>query len=206
MAVIQEAFDIPTGIMTKVATGEYCRIGGIVRYAAGSKKGQIVKHLKPVGLKEAEQAQGVVAQIARFVKGNKKGFFVGGLIAAFMAIGGFVFYKVRAHEPIVVVQFRTVLREYIEEIRKGNLESSTIDALMLAVEKLNQHKDFEKFKIDLSTEDLDALVGRIHDYTVSLSKNNMVVLNEKELYRTDNPIISLQNYLRTQKRIFEGVA
>ena len=35
MAVIQEAFDIPTDIMTKLLTGEYQRIGGIVRYAVG---------------------------------------------------------------------------------------------------------------------------------------------------------------------------
>lgn len=206
MAVIQEAFDIPADIMTKVATGEYRRIGGIVRYATGSRKGQIVKHLKPVGLKEADQARSVGAQIARFVNGNKRVLTIGGVIAGFVAIGVFIFYKVKAHEPTVVVQFRAVLREYIEEVRKGNLEPTTIDALMLAVEKLKQHKDFEKFKIELSTEDLDALVGRIFDYTISLSKNNMVVLNENELYRSDNPIISLENYLRTQKRIFEGVA
>ena len=35
MAVIQEAFDIPADIMTKLLTGEYRRIGGVVRYAVG---------------------------------------------------------------------------------------------------------------------------------------------------------------------------
>ena len=45
MAVIQEAFDIPTDIMTKLLTGEYQRIGGIVRYAVGPNKGQIVNRL-----------------------------------------------------------------------------------------------------------------------------------------------------------------
>ena len=48
MAIVQEAFDIPADIMTKLLTGEYRRIGGVVRYAIGPKKGQIVKHLEPV--------------------------------------------------------------------------------------------------------------------------------------------------------------
>ena len=45
MAIVQEVFDIPDDIMLKLLTGEYRRIGGIVRYAVGTKKGQIVKHL-----------------------------------------------------------------------------------------------------------------------------------------------------------------
>lgn len=38
MAVVTEAFDIPLDIMTKLATGEYRRIGGVVRVAMGSKQ------------------------------------------------------------------------------------------------------------------------------------------------------------------------
>ena len=45
MAVVTEAFDIPMDIMTKLATGEYRRLGGVVRVAIGPNKGQIVKHL-----------------------------------------------------------------------------------------------------------------------------------------------------------------
>lgn len=39
MAVVTEAFDIPLDIMTKLATGEYRRIGGVVRVAMGPNKG-----------------------------------------------------------------------------------------------------------------------------------------------------------------------
>ncbi len=72
MAVVQEAFDIPADIMTKLLTGEYRRIGGVVRYAVGPNKGQIVKHLKPVDMKAAEQAQGVGAQLWSFAKRIKR--------------------------------------------------------------------------------------------------------------------------------------
>lgn len=58
MAIAQDAFYIPNDIATGLATGQYRRIGSVVRYAVGSNKGQIVKHLKPVDLKAVEQAQG----------------------------------------------------------------------------------------------------------------------------------------------------
>ena len=41
MAVVTETFDIPMDIMTKLATGEYREIGGVIRVAMGSNKGQM---------------------------------------------------------------------------------------------------------------------------------------------------------------------
>ena len=206
MAIVQEAFDIPADIMTKLLTGEYRRIGGVVRYAIGPKKGQIVKHLDPVDLKVAEQAKGIGAKALQLAKNNKKGLIIGGAIAGAAAIGGFIYYKVKTHEPAVVTEFRAALRTYIAEIRKGNLELDTINALMSALDELKKHKDYEKFKITLSTEDLDTLVNRIYDYTIRLAENNKVELTEEELIKTDNSILNLQNYLKTQKRIFETAA
>lgn len=206
MAIVQEAFDIPADIMTKLLTGEYRRIGGVVRYAIGPNKGQIVKHLDPVDLKVAEQAQGIGAKALQFAKNNKKGLIIGGALAGAAAAGGFIYYKVKTHEPAVVVKFRTALRAYIAEIRKGNLELETINALMSALDDLKEHKDYEKFKITLSTEDLDTLVNRIYEYTVRLAENNKVQLTEAERSQTDNSILNLQNYLKTQKRIFEDAA
>lgn len=206
MAVIQEAFDIPADIMTKLLTGEYRRIGGVVRYAVGPHKGQIVKHLKPVDMKAAEQAQGVGAQIMKFTKKNKKGLISGAAVAGAATVGSIIYHKVKNRELAVVAQFRAALRTYIDEIRKGNLELETIETLMAALDKLKAHKDYEQFKIELSTEDLNVLVSRIYDYTIRLAENNQVELTEQERSKTDNSIINLQNYLRTQKRIFEETA
>ena len=206
MAIVQEAFDIPADIMTKILTGEYRRIGGIVRYAVGPKKGQIVKHLDPVDLKVAEQAKGIGAKVLQFAKNNKKGLIIGGTIAGVVAAGGYIYYNVKTHEPAVVAKFRVALRTYIAEIRKGHLELDTIDALMSALDDLKKHKDYEKFKITLSTEDLDTLVNRIYEYTLRLAANNKVELTEEECSRSDNSILNLQKDLRTQKRIFEEAA
>ena len=206
MAVVQEAFDIPADIMIKILTGEYRRIGGIVRYAVGPKKGQIVKHLDPVDLKAAEQAKGIGAQVLQLVKNYKKGLIIGGVIAGAVAAGGYIYYKVKTHEPAVVTEFRAALRTYIAEIRKGNLELGTIDVLLSALDEMKRHKDCEKFTLTLSTEDLDRLVNRIYEYTLKLAANNKVELTEEERSQSDNSILNLQNYLRTQKRIFEEAA
>lgn len=206
MAIVQEAFDIPADIMTKILTGEYRRTGGIVRYAVGPKKGQIVKHLDPVDLKAAEQAKDIGVQVMKFAKNNKKGLIIGSVIAGAAAAGGFIYYKVKTHEPAVVTKFRTALRTYIAEIRKGNLELYTIDLLMAALEDLKQHKDYEKFKITFSTEDLDTLVNQIYEYTLKLAANNKVELTEEELIGSNISLLNLQKCLITQKRIFEVAA
>ena len=47
-------------------------LANVVRYAVGSNKGQIVKHLKPVDLKATEQAQGLSVKALQFVqKGSR---------------------------------------------------------------------------------------------------------------------------------------
>ena len=42
MAIVQDTFFIPDDIATGLATGLYRRFGGVIRYAAGPNKGQIV--------------------------------------------------------------------------------------------------------------------------------------------------------------------
>lgn len=105
-----------------------------------------------------------------------------------------------------MTNFRTALRKYIGEIREGKLSLETIDEVMSTLDELRKHKDYEKFKIELSTEELGVLVNRIYEYTVKLAENNNIELTEEEKCHSDNPIVNLQNYLRTQKRIFESAA
>lgn len=206
MAIVQEVFDIPDDIMLKLLTGEYRRIGGIVRYAVGTKKGQIVKHLDPIDIDSVDQAKGIGTRIIRFAKCNKKSLIIGGVVAGAITIGGFIHYKISTHEPTVVADFRAYLRTYVDEIRRGSLRLETIEIMMSALEELKKHKDYEKFKVVLSTEDLETLVNRICEYTIQLADNNNVQLTEKECRRTDNSILNLQDYLKTQKRIFEMAA
>ena len=210
MPVVQDAFYIPDDIATGLATGLYRRIGSVVRYAVGPNKGQIVKHLKPIDLKVAEEAQGIGVKALQFVKEHKKGTIITVAAAAIVGTGAFVYSKVKNHEPKVVTEFRTALRVYIDAIREGNMDIDIINNTMDALEELKQHKNYEKISIQLATEDLEVLVGRIYEYTIKLTKDNGVELPEDELRtshaKTVGTIINLQNYLKAQKRIFEATA
>lgn len=210
MPVVQDAFYIPDDIATGLATGLYRRIGSVVRYAVGPNKGQIVKHLKPIDLKVAEEAQGIGVKALQFVKEHKKGTIITVAAAAIVGTGAFVYSKVKNHEPKVVTEFRTALSVYIDAIRKGNMDIDIINNTMDALEELKQHKNYEKISIQLTTENLEVLVGRIYEYTIKLAKDNDVELPEDELRashaKTVGTIINLQNYLKAQKRIFEATA
>lgn len=210
MAIAQDAFYIPDDIATGLATGLYRRIGSVVRYAVGPNKGQIVKHLQPIDLKAAEQAQGIGVRVLQFVQQHKKGVGIAAAGAAVVGVGLWGYSTWKNHEPKVLTEFRAALKVYIEAIRIGDMNIEKIDNLMKALEELKKHKNYDKISIQLTAEDLEVLVGRIHEYTIKLAKDNAVELTDDELCASDMEssfaIIDLQKYLKAQKRIFETVA
>ena len=210
MAIVQDVFDIPDAIATGLATGLYRRIGSVVRYAVGPNKGQIVKHLKPVDMRAAEEAMGIGVKALRFVKVHKKGTIITIAVATSVGTAAFIYNKVKNHEPKVVTEFREALRVYIDAIREGSMDIDKIDKLMAALEELKKHKDYEKISIQFTTEELEVLVDRIYEYTIKLAQDNDVELASDELntaeMKNSGTIINLQNYLRAQKKIFGAVA
>lgn len=208
MAVVQDAFYIPDDIATGLAIGLYRRIGSVVRYATGPNKGRIVKHLDSVNLEAAGQAQGVGVKAFQFVKQHKKGTVITVVSAAILGTGLVIYNKMKNREPKVLTKFRVALRSYIEAVRKGNMDIDKINDLIGCLGALKEYKDYSKISIQLTTEDLEVLVGRIYDYTVKLAKDNDVGLSDEELLQKNNSdtIINLETYLKVQKRIFSAVA
>lgn len=210
MAIAQGAFFIPDDIATGLATGLYRRIGSVVRYAVGPNKGQIVKHLQPIDLKAAEQAQGLGAKAIQFVANHKKEVGIVAVGAAVVGAGVWGYTAWKNHEPKVLKEFRAALKVYIEAIRTGDMSVEKIDTLMVALEELKKHKNYDKISIQLTTEELAVLVGRIYEYTIKLAKDNNVELTDDEMNasgkQSKGAIIDLQHYLKTQKRIFEAAA
>ena len=206
MAIVQDVYDIPADIATKIATGIYKRTGSVVRYAIGPNRGQIVKHLKPIELDKAEQAKGVIEKALQFAQNHKKEVGIAALGTMVISAGALGYSKWKNHEPKEVVEFRTALRIYIEAIRKGEMDLVKIEELIASLKKLKRHKNFEKISIQLTTEELDVLVRRIYEYTLKLAKDNNVELFESETTDNDCVITNLQKHLETQRRIFELVA
>ena len=206
MAVVTESFDIPMDIMTKLATGEYRRIGGVVRVAIGPNKGRIVKHLEPVKMEQADQIQKVGSKIMQVAKNRKKELIIGALVTGAITVGGVVYHKIKSREPEVVQNYHAALRDYIDDVRSGKLSMESINCLMDSLEELKQNNHYEKLKIELTTEELSVLVNRIYEYTIKLAKDNSVDLADDELSSSDNILLNLQKYLLAQKHIFELAA
>lgn len=208
MAIVQEAFEIPTDIMAKIVLGDYRRMGGIVRHAVGPQKGQIVKHLKPVNLAAEEQAQNLGAKALRIAKNNKKALVIVGVGTGVAAAVAGAYHLIKNHEPKVVIEFKASLRAYINAIRIGNLSLDEINNMTKSLEELKTHKNYEKISILLSAEEWSAFVNRIHEYTLKLAKDNCFELAAEECgnQASDNTIINLQRYLKMQKRIFVDAA
>lgn len=206
MAVVTELFDIPMDIMTKLATGEYRRIGGVVRVAIGPNKGRIVKHLEPVKMEQADQIQKVGSKIMQVAKNRKKELIIGALVTGAITVGGVVYHKIKSREPEVVQNYHAALRDYIDDVRSVKLSMESINCLMDSLEELKQNNNYEKIKIELTTEELSVLVNRIYEYIIKLAKDNSVDLADDELSSSDNIFLNLQKYLLAQKHIFELAA
>lgn len=206
MPVIQETFFIPDDIMTKILTGEYIRTGGIIRYATGPNKGRIVKHLDPIELKEIEQTKSLWGKAVQFAKTNKKALIIGGIIAGAFAAGTYFYVKLKKSEAEEVKNFRIRLKAYIDELRSGTLQLTSIENLLTAVNELKKLKSLSDIKVEFSLEELHVLVRQIHDYTIQFAKINNYSISDKDNLECDDSIENLRNYLTIQKCVFEYAA
>lgn len=203
MPVVTEAFDIPMDISTKISLGEYRRIGGVVRVAVGPKKGQIVKFLEPVKSKQTAQTQNIGVKVLQLIKKNKKGVIIGTALTGAIVAGGFFYIKIKNKKTEVVEKYYAALRNYIHEIRSGELSLESIDLLIGAIKELKQNKNYKNIKIELMTEELNVLIDRIYEYTIKLANDNNVKLTDDEISFSDDAIMNLQRCLETQKYIFK---
>lgn len=205
--IVQEAYDISEDIALKLLTGEYRRIGSVVRYATGPHKGEIVKHLDPIELPDNSQAvQSAGAKVLQFVKDNKTTLLIVGVGIAVVGTATGIYYAVKkAREPKVLSDFRIKLKAYINKVRKGNLDEKAIKELIDCIEELKKHKDYDKIQVQLSIDEIDVLVNQIWGYTIKLAEKNNFLL-EKKVVRNGDGIKNLQRCLYIQRDIFAQAA
>lgn len=150
--------------------------------------------------------QGVGAKALQFVKQHKKGTIIVVAGAAAVGAGAWVYNKVKNHEPKVVTEFRTNLKIYIDAIRKGDMDVIKINNLMSSLDALKADKNYSKISVQLTSEELEVLVGRIYEYTLKLASDNEIEITADDLGKEKDAIRNLQSYLKLQRRIFAEVA
>ena len=206
MPVVQDTFFIPDDIAVGLSTGQLKRIGGVIRHAKGSDKGQIVKFLDPVTTSDNNTSNGLLKSVAKLVQEHKK-LSVGSLVTV-VGVGVFIYVKNR--EPKVVRTFRLSLRQYLDCVRNGNLDVTCIQNLLDALDALKRHKNYKKICVKLSGEELGELVNHVCEYTLKIAKENSMPILDEELHVPENQfdtvIERFQRCLETQKRIFDEAA
>ena len=71
---------------------------------------------------------------------------------------------------------------------------------------LKQNKNYNKYVIKLTADDIEVLVNKIQEYTIKLAKDNDLDLLDFNKDKSDDTIINLERYLTIQKKIFEVAA
>lgn len=106
----------------------------------------------------------------------------------------------------IVTEFRASLKSYIDAIRKGEMDIDKINNLMSSLEALKADKNYSKISIQLTSEELDVLVGRIYEYTLKLASDNEIEIAADDFEEEKDVIKNLQSYLKVQRRIFAEAA
>lgn len=86
------------------------------------------------------------------------------------------------------------------------MDIDKINNLMSSLEALKADKNYSKISIQLTSEELDVLVGRIYEYTMKLASDNEIEIAADDLEEEKDVIKNLQSYLKVQRRIFAEAA
>ena len=207
----QVAFEVPTEIAVKLATGEFVQYGGVVRDLSG----RIVKHLKPADVADGANAAKQVAVKALAVAKENKKLAVGALAVAGAAAVGGAAYGVISHfkhrrgqkeQKTAMDAFNAAFTDYLSALDKGELTVEIIDALEGAMDGLSDEKGFT---VEIEGDQFMLLVKAVRDYTDRFAKANGMKSEAPILKIFDkrpNDLSGLRDCLATQREILSQAA
>lgn len=207
----QVAFEVPTEIAVKLATGEFVQYGGVVRDLSG----RIVKHLKPADVADGANAAKQVAVKALAVAKENKKLAVGALAVAGAAAVGGAAYGVISHfkhrrgqkeQKTAMDAFNAAFTDYLSALDKGELTVEIIDALEGAMDGLSGEKGFT---VEIEGDQFMLLVKAVRDYTDRFAKANGMKSETPILKIFDkrpNDLSGLRDCLATQREILSQAA
>lgn len=207
----QVAFEVPTEIAVKLATGEFVQYGGVVRDLSG----RIVKHLKPADVADGANAAKQVAVKALAVAKENKRLAVGALAVVGVAAVGGAAYRVISHfkhrraqeeQKTAMGAFNAALTDYLSALDKGELTVEMIDALEGAMDGLSGEKGFT---VEIEGDQFILLVKAVRDYTDRFAKANGMKSEAPILKIFDkrpNNLSGLRDCLATQREILSQAA
>lgn len=209
MAVIQVPLEIPDEIHARVLTGEYVRVGGVVR----DHGGQLVKLLGDAS-PNSDAKKAAKAGIAKVLRDRTVVGIGLGVVAVAATAGGAAYRAKRKTEaaqlelPTSVENYSDALVAYLEAARQGSLDAEIIDRLIADLDAVKAESHSGTITIGSSSEQSEALVALVAGHTRTLAE-----ANERELSNLPEPantqgatIIELRPYLEVQRDLFSQAA
>ena len=205
MAVIQPALAIPDDIDSRLLTGEYVRLGGVVRDNAG----RLVTLLDDAfPLDNAQDA--AQANIAKILKAPKY-VLIGLGVVAVAATAGAAAYRVtrktkaaQPELPTSVESYSASLAAYLEAARHGALDAEIIDRLIADLDAVKAASDSGTITIAFLPEEWETLVGIVAGHTRTLAEADQLELSNlpEPANAQGATIIELRPYLEVQRELF----
>lgn len=189
MPIEQIAFVIPPQIEAGLVSGEFIRHGGVVRDTAG----HIVTHLKEVPTPKFEKA---LAEVREFAKANKVVLVTGTVVAAAVGARALAVSIVK-RKKIGEAQRRldAAVASYMAAIVARDMNLAVIDELDVALADLKDAVGLEENDI-VNAEVLESLIRYSREFIEANAPSQLPKAESAQ-------IVSLEDYLRVQKGIFD---
>ena len=169
MTVITESFHIPQEIMNGIDEGLYRRWGGVVRYAVGEHKGEIVTMLKPAVTGQAEVLKKMAADLWEAVQEHKTVILV--CAAAAAAFGSVMYFRHHLRtkrESGSIIACRLALSEYLHAMSRQQADAAVVDELLKTIRMVDGDEDVQS----LTEEQKGIIIHEVQRYVNRLAERN----------------------------------
>ena len=89
----------------------------------------------------------------RFAQKNKKALVIRTASVGVVTMSAVVYQKIKNHELEIVSKYQEDLKTYLDAIQKRTFNLDIINNLIVILDAMKKHKEYEKIKIELTTED-----------------------------------------------------
>ena len=161
---------------------------------------RIAKHIPAV----ADAAKDGAAKAIDFIREHKRGTLViGGILIVGGATAGTVGYISHRKQRKLDKQFGEALQNYLEAARNGDLTLDILNALISAIEAVEQANPNKSINLNVSTSQFSELIHCIFDYTLRLAEANNFnaqIINRPKYFKKKTAD-DLKYYLNMQRQI-----
>lgn len=166
---------------------------------------RVAKHIPAV----ADAAKDGAAKAIDFIREHKRRTLViGGILIVGGATAGTVGYISHRKQRKPNKQFGEALQNYLEAARNGDLTLDILNALISAIEAVEQANPNKSINLNVSISQFSELIHCIFDYTLRLAEANNFnaqIINRPKYFKKKTAD-DLKYYLNMQRQIFEQAA